>query len=314
MTIESDASNMGWGACQGETRTGGQWSKAESLNHINYLELLAAFLAIQCFMKEKSGITIQLKLDNITAVSYINRMGGTHSQPLCNLAVTIWEWTLQRNLYLATEHLPGVQNTAADQESRTVRDRCDWMLNPNIFSRIQSQMGPCGIDLFASRLTRQLLRYFSWRPDPEAEGTDAFSQVWSMTRGYANPPWCLIPRCLSQVNHQKARLIMITPLWSTQPWFPTILGLLEDYLRLLPSVEDLVMLPSDQEFIMSQGVPDLVAWPISGNPSNHGEFLHKLQTSSCPPGGQKRNPTTIHCLPNGQIGVINGIGIPLLDL
>ena len=43
---------------------------------------LAAFLALQCFTKGKSNITIQLKLDNITAVFYINRMGGTHSQEI----------------------------------------------------------------------------------------------------------------------------------------------------------------------------------------------------------------------------------------
>jgi len=204
MIIECDASNTGWGARKGDIRTGGQWSRAESSNHINYLELLAAFLAVQCFGKEQFNITIQLKLDNITAVSYINKMGGTHSQALCRLSIALWDWSLQRNIFLTAEHLPGEQNVIADQESRAMRDRCDWMLNPSIFQKIQSQMGPCGIDLFASRLTRQLPRYFSWRPDPEAEGTDAFLQIWSATRGYANPPWCLIARCLSQVKQQIA--------------------------------------------------------------------------------------------------------------
>jgi len=314
LIIESDASNIGWGARQGEVRTGGRWSRTESSNHINHLELLAAFLAVKCFAKGKSNITIQLKLDNITAVSYINRMGGTHSQPLCNLAISVWDWSLQRGIYLIAEHLPGKLNVIADMESRTMRDRCDWMLNPNIFNRIQSQMGPCKIDLFASCLTRQLPRYYSWRPDLEAEGTDAISQDWSTTRGYANPLWCLIPRCLSQMKQQRARLVMVTPLWRTQPWFPTILGVLEDYPRLLNSQEDLIMLPTDQDFIMDQGVPELVAWPISGNPSNHEEFLLKLQTSSCPHGGQRHNQTTTLCLPDGQIGVSKGIGIPLLDL
>ena len=51
MTIELDASNMGWGARQGEQQTVGRWSKEEVLHHINYLELLAAFLSLQCFAK-----------------------------------------------------------------------------------------------------------------------------------------------------------------------------------------------------------------------------------------------------------------------
>lgn len=34
-------------------------------------------------------------------------------------------------------------------------------------------MGPLEVDLFASHLSRQLPRFYSWRPDPEAEATDA---------------------------------------------------------------------------------------------------------------------------------------------
>ena len=58
MTIESDASNMGWGARQGEQQTGGRWFKEEALHHINYMELLAAFLALQCFAKHMHSVTI----------------------------------------------------------------------------------------------------------------------------------------------------------------------------------------------------------------------------------------------------------------
>ena len=100
-----------------------------------------------------------------------------------------------------------------------------------------------------------------------------------------------------------------------QPWYPTILAMLEDYPCLLPVGPDLVLLPTAQEdFIMKEGVPQLVAWPISGNLSRHKGFLQKLRASSCPPGGLKPNPITTHCLPNGWIGVSKGIGIPLLAL
>ena len=75
MTIEWDASNMGWGARQGKLQTGGRWSQAETAHHINYLKLLAAFLALQCIAKSSNGITMQMKLDNVTAVTYINKLG-----------------------------------------------------------------------------------------------------------------------------------------------------------------------------------------------------------------------------------------------
>ena len=251
MIIKSDASTTGWGAHQGEVRTGGGWLGTEALNHTNYLELLAAFLAIQCFAKQERSINILVKMDTVTAVTYLNKMGGTHSLDLCQLALSMWAWCLQWDIYLMAEHLPGKENLVADEESRMMKDRCDWMLNPAIFNRIQLQMGPCKIDLFASRLTRQLPRFYSWRPDPEAENTDAFSQNWSTTWGFVNPPWCLIPRALSQAKQQQARVIMITPLWVTQLWYPTILEMLEDYPCLLTVRQDLVILPTPQdEFIM----------------------------------------------------------------
>ena len=48
-TIESDASSLGWGARHGEHHTGGHWSPKEATYHINYLELLAVFLAFKYF-------------------------------------------------------------------------------------------------------------------------------------------------------------------------------------------------------------------------------------------------------------------------
>jgi len=50
ITIHSDESNQGWGAeWNGQSHTGVTcaWSPEETAHHINYLELLAAFLSIK---------------------------------------------------------------------------------------------------------------------------------------------------------------------------------------------------------------------------------------------------------------------------
>ena len=65
---------------------------------------------------------------------------------------------------------------------------------------------------------------------------------------------------------------------------------------------------------MNQGVPELVAWPVSGNPSDHEEFLRRLQPSSLHPGDPKHSRTTTPCFRNGLAGVHRGIEIPLKDL
>ena len=101
-----------------------------------------------------------------------------------------------------------------------MKDCCDWMLNPLVFRQIQTLMGPLEIDLFSSCLSKQLPRFYSWRPDPEAENTYAFSQDWSKAKSFANPIWCLIVRSLRQKKQQRARVVMITPLWITQLWYP----------------------------------------------------------------------------------------------
>ena len=315
LTIESDASNKGWGAVlERQTQTGGVWTAEEATHHINYLELLAAFLAIKAFGKDWRDTAVLLRMDNITAVSYVNHKGGTTSLKLCKLAITMWTWCTSRNITLTAEHLPGHLNVTADQELWLVRDRCDWMLSPHVFQKIQQSMGPLEVDLFASRLTRQPPHFYSWREDPEAAATDAFMQDWSHLRGFANPPWCLISRCLSKVKEEGARIVLVTPLWNTQPWFPVVLELLEDYPRRLVNQPDLVVLPVGQEFLMKQGVPQLIAWPISGNLTYHKAFLQRLQTSCLPHGEIKPILTTVPPLLNGLAGASNEVEILFLDL
>ena len=193
-----------------------------------------------------------------------------------------------------------------------MRDCCDWMLNLEVFQTIQDTMGPLEVDLFATRLTKQLLWFYSWRADPKAVATDAFLQDWSQHQGFANPPWCLIHWCLSKVKVHSAWIVLITPFWKTQSWFPVVLEMLEDYPRALPTQ---VVVPVGQEFLMKEGVLPLIAWPISENPLLHKVFLMRHQTSCISPhGGIKPTPTMDHYLLSGLIGVSNGTGITILDL
>ena len=109
------------------------------------------------------------------------------------------------------------------------------MLNPLIFQQILSHFPYLEVDLFAMQLTYQLPRFYSWRPDPLGEATDAFLQDWSLVRGFANPPWNLIGRVLTKVESQGAELILLAPIWPSQPWYPKLLSLLVSHpLRIEP--------------------------------------------------------------------------------
>ena len=221
ITITSDASLQGWGAVCNGTRTGGPWSQSEQGMHINCLELLAATLAAKTFLKGQIGQSVLLQLNNQTTVAYINNMEGTVFPQLTDLAKALWMWALSNDIALIAEYIPGVANVVADAKSRSMTDRADWKLHPRLFQGIDQKWGPLEVDLFASRLSTQLPCYFSWKPDPLAEATDAFTQQWEKFKGYANSPWCLIGRVLSQVQRQQAQVILVAPVWKGQPWYPT---------------------------------------------------------------------------------------------
>ena len=314
LKIQTDASNMGWGAVGENMTTGGPWSWNECQYHINYLELLAAFLAVKTLAKQENNITIQLQMDNRSALTYINRKGGARSPSLSILAKEMWTWCMDRRIDLSAEYLPGSLNTLADRESRVMIDRWDWMLNPLVFNRIQNTWGPMTIDLFATRITTQLPRFFSWRPDPGAEATNAFTQQWGPGLAYANPPWSLLPRVLAEVRTQRASLILIAPVWKTQPWYPVLLLLLSDLpRRIQPHPSVIVQMHPTPLPVQGEQV-QLAAWPISGVHVKQKAFQNKLQNSSWLPGENPHTKITTHSFTSGSAGVSNGIEIPFLDL
>ena len=273
MIIDSDASLTSWGATSQNQRTGGPWSQTESKMHINCLELLAATLAVKTFLKNKTRMSVLLRLDNTTAVAYINNLGGTVSKELVDLAKSLWMWCLKRNIHIIAPHLPGVQNVLADAEYRTMVDRSDRQLNPMIFSRIMHIFGPIEVDMIASRLTAQVPAFSSWRPDPYAVATDAFLQDWSQIKGYANSPWSLIGRVLSKVKRDQASVVLVAPVWKTHPWYPLLLQMLIAMPRLIN--HDQTMLNRDLEDL----IPQLAVWHISGRFSETKSYRRKLPHS-----------------------------------
>ena len=316
MILTTDASKSGWGATDQERSTGGMWTQDERKAHINCLEMKAALLALQTFVSTRQNIHILLLIDNSSAIAYINHKGGTHSRAMSDLALEIWEWCLTRRITIHAEHIPGVYNTVADAESRRSFEPSDWKLHKGVFDQLQKVWGPHNVDLFAARHNRQLPRYFSFKPDPEAEAVDALAQCWSDLRAYAFPPFALIGRCLRKLEQEEVKeLVLIVPVWHNQTWFPTLLTKLIDLPILLPDLKKIITNPAGEAHpLIEKSSLHLAACRVSGQVYRNKEFLMSLSESFQQHGGKARKNLIHQHGESGYFGVVEQTPIPFHHL
>ena len=212
----------------------------------------AAFQALQSFCTGRPSVSVLLLMDNVTAIAFLNKMGGNHSHSLSDLAKEVWIWCIKKKITIHAEHLPGSENIRADWESRHLTDSSDWKLHREVFLSLDKRLGTFSIDLFASRTNTQLLLYCSWRQDPTALVVDALSISWGNHCPYMFPPFALIPRCLAKL-HKEGISALIT---------------------------DIVTNPTGQNHpSATQGHLPLAAWPVSGDPSMQEDYQKELWIS-----------------------------------
>ena len=133
------------------------------------------------------------------------------------------------------------------------------------------------MDLFASRTSHQMEEYFSWMPDPESIGTDALCQNWDFNLPYAFPPFCLIGQCLKKVRFFETTIILITPIWVSQTWYPHLLEMSINQPLLLPSRNNLLRNPKGESHpLVKNGSMRLAAWLASGKKCQQKRFQTQL--------------------------------------
>ncbi|KYN21158.1 hypothetical protein ALC57_06474 [Trachymyrmex cornetzi] len=224
--IFSDASLNGWGASCGELRTHGWWSKSDLALHINALELKAAFNGLRCFASDLHDCDILLRVDNTTALAYINKYGSIQFPHLSAIAREIWQWCEVRNIFIFASYISSLENSIADAESRISDPDTEWSLSNEAFIKLSNIFGPFDLDLFASLINNKCETYVSWFPDPGSIAIDAFTLSWKGVNFYAFPPFILLPRVLRKIVEDKATGTVVIPWWPSQAWFPLFCRLL----------------------------------------------------------------------------------------
>ena len=243
--LTTDASKIGWGAVVLGKRTGGFFDEDERQLHINILEAKAVLFGLKAFEEEFWGTYIKVMVDNTPTVGAINNMGSSKSQAFNAAIQNIWHWVLDRDSWIISCHIPGKLNTEADEESRQICAKTEWMLNPELFQQAVRELRfTPEVDLFASRLNKQLPVFYSFRPDPEASSIDAFSTDWGDLYFYAFPPFICVGRALQKIQMDKATGIIVVPDWPNQCWYQELKSMTINDI-LLPPRDDMLTLPMD---------------------------------------------------------------------
>ena len=177
--LETDASGTGWGGTMMGMNASGTWTKDVSFQPSNYRELLAIYKSILSFRENfRRGTHLQILSDNITAVAYVNKLGGS-SKPMTDIMKSIFTLTHELGISVSAKFLKGKLNVRADWLSR-ILSPYEWQLHPEVFRMLDRMWGQHTIDRFASEMMSQLIRYNSLYADPGSEAVDAMAQDWGV--------------------------------------------------------------------------------------------------------------------------------------
>jgi hypothetical protein len=197
------------------------------------------------------------------ALAHIRKEGGLRGRALLEGAERILLLAHQRQIRLLPSFISSEENMQADAALK-FQLLPDWHLAPRIFLQMSTLWGPPQIDLFASRQSAQMQRFYSWKAADASEAIDALSLRWDFTLAFLFPPIPLLKRVLRKLELSWGTFLLVTPYLEAQTWFASLQALqVEDVCR-LPFSDDLVI-----DLTTGEPPPNLerlflVGWKILG--------------------------------------------------
>ena len=101
------------------------WDVYEAQCDINVLETKACMLGVMALCTDIHHCHLQVQIDNTTAVTYINNMGGVHTLSCNALAQKLILWYKSRHIWVSACHIAGKDNIKADDLSRKMNDNIE---------------------------------------------------------------------------------------------------------------------------------------------------------------------------------------------
>ena len=306
--IHTDVSNLRWGAHDEDENINGRCSVSEKTLHINCLELLAIKLAIRSFLPRKVLVGhLRIMSDNSTGIAYINKQGGTQSTTSNQLTKDIWIICMVKGTHASAQaHILGKQNILADNTSRKFHDASEWMLSKNIFNHLIACIGMPEIDLFTSRLNKQLHRHASWMTDPDALYIDAMSISSENQFVYLLPPFSMIWPVLNKIL-ESIKALAIAPMRPTQSWFNKLLEIAVEQPMIIES--KYLQLPGTNQKHPLYSKLKLLAVMCTRDQHKQAQFRKKQSMSSMQRGEMEQKTNINTYSEDGKNFVVKGTTI-----
>ena len=192
--------------------------------HINAKELTVLHIFLEKFLHE-SPVPRRLlwHADSTTAIAYMANQGGTLSRPLLDLAMSILNFTHNRQVQILPVFVPSAENLLADVVVRFLT-LSDWHLHWSAFKSIINHWGLPEIDLFTTEESSHLPRFYTWGDAGGPEAFNALEQVWNFQIAYAFSILALLPRTVRKLVSTGV-FVVVTPFWPSQKWWPLLLWL-----------------------------------------------------------------------------------------
>ncbi len=195
VVVSTDASTTGWGAmCNGHAAAG-LWTGPQLQWHINFLKLLAVWLAPRHFKTLLHKRHVLVRTDNTVTVAYINHQAPVacrNSPPSSPLESEASEVALRR---LCT------------RQAQSCSRRALTSAHPS--GRMATHTSHC--QLFYSLSEGTL-------------GTDALAHSWPRgLRKYAFFPVSFLAQTLCKVREDEEQVLLVAPYWPNRTWFPELM-------------------------------------------------------------------------------------------
>ena len=156
---------------------------------------------------------------------------------LNNLAKELWLRCMERSIHLKAQHLAGVLNTIADDES-IGRGRLETVSSSVPSDQPEAATSGGGLVCQHTDSPTADICQLQTRPNGQCHGR--VHSGLGRTQSIRQPSVELIGRILAQTRQQQAELVLVAPVWKAQGWYPVLLEMWVKIPLLIPQGGNLI--------------------------------------------------------------------------